>query len=396
METYKAFKFRLYPTQEQKAYFNKIFGCCRFIYNYYLDLNNKLYEEQGKGSHMSKFDCMADLTQLKKKEEYSWLQEVPVLALRGAITNLDNAFTRFFNRDKYPNQDIGYPQFKKKNHHSSFTMAVQQKANGNFPIYIDNGRLVLEKRKNIAVKMANLDYVPDPFIPKSITVSMLPSGQYYASIVCKVDIKELPKNTNAVGIDFGTKNFCTLSTGEKIDNPLYLKKSLDKLAKLKREHARKEKGSANREKARLKVARMEQKISNQRMDFANKLSTRLIRENGVICMENFNIKDLLEDVAEDDKHAVARTIQDSSWGRFRADIDYKARWYGRKSVKLPKDYPSNQTCRICGYQNPDMRECFEEFWTCPNCETVHDRTLNSAMNILDEGIRMLVNGEEEE
>ncbi|MDQ1254047.1 MAG: putative transposase [Euryarchaeota archaeon] len=355
----KAFKFRLYPTTTQAIQLNQHIGSCRFVYNWALDQKIKTYEQTGKS--ISRFDLNKLIPVLKTSHE--WLGDVNSQSLQGMTKQVESAFTHFFREKK------GFPKFKsKKNPIQSFP--VPQHYFVNF--------------ENNTVKLPKIDDIKAVFHRKfdgemkTATVSRSCKGNYYISILVE-DGKELPEKqkfseSTTIGIDVGIKDFAVLSTGNKIENPKYLKNSLQRLKVLQKRVSRKQKGSNNRAKAKQRLAVFHDKITNQRNDFQNKISFRLISENQAIALETLNVKGMQKN------HCLAQAIGDSAWNSFVIKLEYKAEWFGKTVLRIGQFKPSSKLCSVCGYHNKEL-ELKDREWQCPNCKTKHDRDINAAVNI---------------
>ena len=362
---FKAFKYRLYPTAPQAEKINQNIGCARFVYNHLLDDRIKVYRETKQRSKK---------TYSILKDEHEFLKKSDSRALKYSQANLDVAYDKFF---KEPN--AGFPKFKSK-HKCRWSYTTE---NNNGTVRFDGNRLRLPKVGYVKV----VEHIQHEGRVLKATISHERSGEYYASVLCEIEQPEpLPVTDKVVGIDLGLHDIIVCSDGTRVEAPSHFRKSEHRLAKRQRAFSRTQKGSKGHEKARLKVARCHQKIKNQRNDFLQKLSTKLIRENQAICLEDLSVKGM------ERNHKLAKSVTDASFSKFVNMLEYKAEWYGRKIIKIDRFYPSTQLCSDCGYKNESikgLKGLKVREWTCPECGEVHDRDLNAARNILKEGMRVL-------
>ena len=364
----KAYKFRLFPNEEQKFLFAKTFGCSRAIWNMMLADKIEYYKETGK---------MLNNTPAQYKKTFPWLKEVDSLALANVQLNLQKAYKNFFK------SGFGFPKFKKKSHSQSY-----KTNNQNDTIVLLNRIIKLPKVGWVRVKA----HRQIKGIIKSATVSMTPTGKYFVSILCETEFISLPKTNSSVGIDLSLSDFAVLSTGEKIGNKRFLKQMSDKLAKEQRilsrraleskKAGRKLSESRNYQKQRVKVAKIYEKIANMRKDFLHKLSTELVKNHDIICLEDLASKNLMKN------HKLAKAIGDASWFEFVRMLEYKADWYDKQVSKISRWYPSSQICSNCGFSSGKKPLHIRE-WTCSNCDSHHDRDINASINILNEGLRLV-------
>ena len=366
----KSYKFRIYPTQNQTDMIQRTFGCCRYVYNHFLAKRIDLYRDNGKTLNYS--NCSAELTKLKK--ENVWLREVDAIALQSSLRDLDLAYQNFFRRVRQCEKP-GFPKFKsKKNRRKSY----KTKCVNNNIIVFDN-RIKLPKLG--LVKTAISKQVEGRIL--NATISQAPSGKYYVSICCtEVIIKQYAATGKMIGIDLGLKTLAVTSENVEFTNNHYLKKSAKKLAKAQRSLSRKQIGSNNREKARVKVARIQEQIANQRLDSIHKMTNRIIKDYDIICVEDLHVKGMMKN------RKLVKHISDASWGEVIRQFNYKAQWHNKTLVEVDRFFPSSQLC-YCGYRNSDAKDLSVRIWICPECKLLNERDVNAARNILNEGLRVL-------
>lgn len=376
MVKHKAYKFRLYPNKEQAILINKTIGCSRFVFNHFLHLWNEAYKTTGKG--LSYNTCATMIPALKKTDEYNWLKEVDSYALQSSVKNLEDSFNRFFKKQNKA------PRFKsKKNPTQSYI--TKNVRNG---IQIDGNRIKLPKLK--MVKFANSRDINGRIL--RATISRKASGKYFISLLVEENIQELDKSNRSVGIDLGIKDFAILDDGTVYNNNRYTTKMAKQLAREQRklsrryEQAKKDvkklEDAKNYQKQKIKVARLHEKVANQREDFLNKVSTIIVKNHDVICIEDLNTKGMLRN------HKLAKSISDVSWSMFVAKLQYKADWYGKRVVKIDRWFASSQICSSCGV-NSGKKTLDIRYWEC-ECGAKHDRDINASINIKNEGLRQVV------
>ena len=366
----KAYKFRIYPNQAQIEQIQQTFGCCRFVFNHFLSKRIELYKSSGET--LNYIDCSAEMTSLKTDLE--WLRIPDATALQSTLKDLEFAYQNFFRRVKN-GEKPGFPKFKsKKNRRKSYKTKR-----------VGNNIAVLEKY----VKLPKLGLVKAAISKQVVgrilnaTVSQSFSGKYYVSVCCTgVHISPLPKSGEVVGIDLGLKDLVMTSDDITYPNQKHIKKSEKKLAKAQRRLSRKASGSANRDKARIKVAKIQEHIANARNDALHKMTTDIIRKYDVIAIEDLNVKGMVKN------RRLSKSISDASWGEIVRQLKYKSEWYDKQIVVVDRFFPSSQLCG-CGFKNKDVKDLSVRVWICPECETLNDRDVNAAKNILTEGLKQL-------
>jgi putative transposase len=360
---HKSFKYRIYPTKLQQEFLAQQFGAVRFVYNHFLA--NRKDEYLNNKKSLTYYDDAVLLTKLKKQDGYNWLYDINAQTLQSSIRNLDKAYKAFFKKK------AKFPKFHKKSNRQCIKIPQR--------FYLEENKLWIPKLRT------GLEIVQDrelPSKPKSVSISKTPPGKYYASFLCEVDNQPLKQIDKVIGIDLGIKNLLICSDNQVFNNPKYYRKLENKLKYKQRQLSKKKKGSNNRNKQRLQVAKLHEYVANCRKDNLHKISKKLIDENQVIILEDLAVKNIIKNPK------LAKSIQDASWGELSRQLEYKSKWYGRTFHKIDRFFPSSKTCNNCkqvvDFLPLDIRE-----WNCPSCNSYLDRDLNAAINIRDEGLANL-------
>ncbi|MCK9416037.1 IS200/IS605 family element RNA-guided endonuclease TnpB [Candidatus Dojkabacteria bacterium] len=360
---FKSFKFRIYPNNEQEVLLAKHFGACRFVFNHYLNKRKETYLEDKKS--LNYYDNANDLTQLKKNDDYTWLKEINSQSLQSSLRNLDSSYMRFFRKQSK------FPRFKSKYNRQSFKIPQF--------IKLENNELILPKFKS-GIKI-NLHREINGEILFA-TISKSTTGKYYVSITCEVNHKPFDKTNSKVGIDTGIKDLAILSDGNVYENIKTLKSNLKKLKYNQRQLSKKLKGSSSRNKQKQKLAVVHEKITNVRKDYLHKVSTEIVKNHDIICVEDLAVKNIMKN------HKLAQAMSDVSLGSFYSMLEYKCEWNDKIIIKIDRFFPSSKMCSNCGWINQDLTLNIRE-WKCPSCGEKHDRDFNASKNILKQGLKIL-------
>ena len=366
----RAYKYRLYPTKEQETLINKNIGCTRFVFNYFLNERINAYKNENKT--LTYKDNASSLTLLKG--EFKWLKEVDSIGLQQTLRDLNLAYQNFFRRVK-KGENSGFPKFKsKRNPKQSYRT---QNVNNNIQVFTNQVKLPkigLVNFKNSREFNGKIN---------SATISRTSTNKYFVSILVETEIAKLPKSDSYIGIDLGIKYFATTSNDEVFENPKFLRKLEDKLKFQQRALSRKKLYSRNWYKQKLIVARIHEKITNIRNDYLQKLSTKLIKENQIICLEDLSVSKMLQE------KKISKLISEVSWSKFTDMLKYKANWYGKTISIIDKYFPSSQLCYACKYQNKEVKDISIREWICPNCNNLNQRDYNASKNILAQGLKLI-------
>lgn len=369
-EVMRTYRYRAYPNQEQRQNLAQTFGCARYVYNWGLEERTNAYH--GEGESLNYPALCKRLTQLKKQEETAWLREVSSVVLQQSLRNLERAYTNFFEKR------AGYPSFKRKGRKQSATYA-----NSAFRFDAETCSLILAKQ-NAPLKI-RWSRKPEGEVVK-VTVTLDPSGRYHVCLHCRCDMEPLSKTGKSVGVDLGLHDVVVTSDGFRSGNPKHLRSDYRKLRRAQKALSRKQKGSNNWHRQRQRVAKIHARIADRRSDFLHKLTTTLVRENQTICVESINVKGMLGN------HSLARAISGAAWGEIVRQLEYKAEWYGRTLVKVDRWFPSSKRCSACGHIAEKMPLSVRR-WTCPECDTEHQRDVNAAKNVKAVGHTVLASGD---
>jgi putative transposase len=360
---FKSFKFRIYPTKEQEILLSKHFGACRFVFNHYLNKRKESYIEDKKT--LNYYDNANDLTQLKKDENFIWLKEINSQSLQSALRNLDVSYMKFFRKQ------TKFPQFKSKYDRQSFKTPQS--------VTIKNNILYIPKF-NEGIKICLYKEINDKIL--FATISKSTTGKYYVSITCEVQHEQFEKTGSKIGIDTGIKDLAILSDGKIYENIKTLKNNIKKLKHKQRQLSKKVKNSSSRNKQRKKLAIIYEKITNIRKDYLHKISTEIVKNHDIICVEDLSVKNMMKN------HSLAQSFSDVSLGEFYRQLEYKCEWNDKHFIKIDRYFPSSKMCSNCGWIYQDLNLNIRE-WICPSCGENHDRDFNASKNILKQGLKIL-------
>ncbi len=359
---HKSYKFRIAPDNEQKELLAKHFGACRFVFNRYLNSRKETYLEEKKS--LNYYDNAKDLTVLKKEEQFVWLKEINAQSLQSSLKNLDTSYNKFFRKQTQ------FPRFKSKFDRQSFTIPQS--------VSIEDDKLQIPKfKKGIQINL----HRETQGKPLFATISKSTTGKYYVSITCEVEHLPFERTNSKIGIDTGIKDLAVLSDGKVYENIKTLKTNLKRLQYQQRQLSKKTKGSNSRLKQQSKLATVHEKVTNIRKDYLHKVSTEIIKNHDVICIEDLAVKNMMKN------HKLAQAFSDVSLGAFYTMLGYKANWNNKTVVKIDRFFPSSKNCSNCNYINQDLALKDRE-WTCQNCNTVHNRDFNASINIKIQGLKI--------